>query len=45
MTIDDRDGFSVWFEVDVEYDLSAPSGALEPDEHPVAAAEGGPGSY
>jgi hypothetical protein len=40
MTIDDRDGFSAGHEVDVGNDLSAPLGAPEPDEHPVAAAEG-----
>jgi anti-anti-sigma factor len=40
VTIDDRDRFSVWFEVDVEYDLSAPPRRSEPDERPVAAAEG-----
>lgn len=40
LAIDDREGFSVWFELDVAYDLLATGGAPEPDERPMAAAEG-----
>lgn len=40
VVVDDREGFCVWFELDVAYDLLATGDAPEPDERPMAAAEG-----
>ena len=40
MVIDDRDGFCVWFELDVAHNLLATGDEPEPGERPVAAAEG-----
>ena len=40
VVIDDRDGFCVWFELNVAYDLLATGDEPEPGERPVAAAEG-----
>jgi anti-sigma B factor antagonist len=40
LIVDDREGFCVWFELEVAYDLRAASDATEPDEREVATAEG-----
>jgi anti-anti-sigma factor len=40
VAIDERDGFCVWFELDVAYDLLGVDDAPEPDEPRVAAADG-----
>ena len=40
VTAHGEDGFSVWFELDVGYDLSAPAESTTGADQPVATAEG-----